>query len=829
VRVALAVCLGLVAFRPAAAQDPSSRAGFRFSAEAGAALRALWDESVAANQERVACLAADVRGDSVFVSRILPIEPDAADSLGISATASLERCGPPEWDGTVHTHVALYTDEGPSRRFSGQDRTVMRMWYDRWRADGVFCVVHSERDAHCEADGVVGGVRSLAGARRTVVLASPGDETDGEIGGDNRPFWTGHPDAATFERSIDGRLARARRLLDGLTAVTGRRTVANTLAPYDRLMRELDRASSEAGLIRSVHPDSVHRQAGERSDQRVSALATEISLDRRVFDAISAMDLAGADSVTRHYVRRILRDFRLAGVDRDSATRARVRALRDELVLIGQEFDRNILDDVRTIEVASPLDLEGLPQDFIAAHPPGADGRIRLTTDYPDVTPVLTYARSDDLRRRVRAAFDNRAYPRNMAVLDRLIARRHEVARLLGFASWADHALADKMAGSAANASAFIDRVVAASKVAAERDYRMLLRRKRQDHPAARAIDRWETGYLKEQVRRSEYDFDSQQVRPYFPYDRVKQGILDLSASLFGVTFRRMADAPVWHPSVEGWEMLEGGRLVGRFYLDMHPRPGKYGHAAHFRVRTGTTDGALPESALVCNFPGGAAGDPGLMDHGEVETFLHEFGHLMHAQLARQRWNGVSGVRTEWDFVEAPSQMLEEWSWDPKVLAGFARHHETGEPIPPELVRRLQRATEFGRALDVRTQMAYARISLSLYDRPPARVDTDSIVSAVTRAYTAVAPMPGTHMQASFTHLNGYSAFYYTYMWSLVIAKDMFSRFDRSDLMAPGPARRYRQRILERGGSAPAARLVEDFLGRPFRFDAWRSWLETGS
>jgi thimet oligopeptidase len=275
--------------------------------------------------------------------------------------------------------------------------------------------------------------------------------------------------------------------------------------------------------------------------------------------------------------------------------------------------------------------------------------------------------------------------------------------------------------------------------------------------------------------------------------------------------------------------MLEGGKLAGRFYLDMHPRPGKFGHAAHFRVRTGTTDGALPESALVCNFPGGMPGEPGLMDHGDVETFLHEFGHLMHSLLARQRWNGVSGVRTEWDFAEAPSQMLEEWSWDPRVLASFALHHETNQPIPAELVRQLKRATGFGRAIDMRTQMTYARISLSMYDRPPAQVDTDSIVSAVTRAYTPVPPMPGSHMQTSFGHLNGYSAFYYTYMWSLVIAKDLFSRFDQADLLAPEPARRYRQLILERGGAAPAARLVEDFLGRPFSFDAWRSWLETGS
>ena len=656
-------------------------------------------------------------------------------------------------------------------------------------------------------------------------LAAPIDPPDT----DNQPFWTGHPDAATFERAVEARLVRARGLLGELVAVTGRRTVSNTLVPYDNLMRELDRASSQAGLIRQVHPDSTLRQAAERGSQRVSALATEISLDRRVFDAIRAMDLKGADSVTLHYVSRVLRDFRLAGVDKNSATRARVRALRDELVLIGQEFDRNLLNDVRTIEVASAAELEGLPADYIAAHPPGPDGRIRLTTDYPDVFPVLTYARSDELRRRVRGEFDNRAYPRNMAVLDRMIARRAELAGLLGFSSWADYAVADKMVGTAANASAFIDRVVDASGEAAEREYRMLLRRKRQDDPSATVVNRWETSYLRELVRRSEYDFDSQQVRPYLPYEQVKQGVLDLAARLFGVAFRRMKDPPVWHSSVEGWEMLDGGRLAGRFYLDMHPRPGKYGHAVHFRVRTGTTDGALPESALVCNFPGGTPGEAALMDHGELQTFLHEFGHLMHSMLARQRWNGISGVRTEWDFVEAPSQMLEEWSWDPTVLAGFARHHETGAPIPTELVRQLERATGFGRALDMRTQMTYARISLSLYDRPPRQVNTDSIVSAVTLAYSPIPPQPDTHMQTSFSHLNGYSAYYYTYMWSLVIAKDLFSRFDQSNLLAAEPARRYRKLILERGGSAPAARLVEDFLGRPFTFDAWRRWLEKRS
>ena len=198
-------------------------------------------------------------------------------------------------------------------------------------------------------------------------LATPTDPPDTE----NQPFWSGHPDAPTFERAVDARLDHARDLLARLVGVKGQRTVANTLVPYDRLMRELDRAASATGLIQKVHPDPAMREAADRGDRKVSALATEISLDQRVFDAVRAMDLSGADSVTRHYVGRILRDFRLAGVDRDSATRARIKALREELVVIGQEFDRNISNDVRTVEVGSAAQLAGLPDDYIAAHPPG--------------------------------------------------------------------------------------------------------------------------------------------------------------------------------------------------------------------------------------------------------------------------------------------------------------------------------------------------------------------------------------------------------------------------------------------------------------------------
>jgi len=666
-------------------------------------------------------------------------------------------------------------------------------------------------------------------AAGALLAAAPPDTVPPAPPIESRPFWSGTPDAATFDRGVTRRLETARRTLDRLARQTGRRTLANTLRPYDQILRILDATGGETSLILAVHPDSGMRTVAEAAKRRVSALATELSLDRRVYDGLSALELDDADPQTRFYVERTLRDFRLNGVDRDEATRGRILALRDELVLIGQEFSRHIVNDVRRVVVDSAGELTGLPADFVAAHPPGPDGSIVLTTDYPDAFPVFTYARSDALRRRMREAFDNRAYPANMAVLDRLIARRAELAGLLGFASWADYATANKMVGSAANASEFIERVAEASRDAAGREHARLLARKRRDDSAAAVVNRWERSYLEEQIRREDFRFDSRDVRPYFAYPAVKQGVLEVASRLFGVTFRRMHNPPVWHPSVEAWEMLQQGTLVGRFYLDMHPREGKYKHAAQFDIRNGVAGVRLPEAALICNLPGGTPGDPGLMEHEDVITLFHEFGHLMHNLLAgRQRWVGLNANAIEWDVIEAPSQMLEEWAWDPAVLAGFARHHESGQPIPAELVRRMKQAREFGRALTVRQQMAYARLSLSLYDRPPAEANTDSITEASTRTYTPFPPVPGTHYQASFGHLDGYSAYYYTYMWSQVIAKDLFSGFDRADLLDPGPARRYRDAMLVPGSSAPAARLIEGFLGRPFGFDAWQRWLETG-
>ncbi len=640
------------------------------------------------------------------------------------------------------------------------------------------------------------------------------------------PFWTGSPSPDAFTRAQDVRVQRAQKLIDRLVAVQGKRTLENTLKVYDDILLELDQAGSQAALIENVHPDSAMRDTAEKISQRVSAFGTELSLNRQVYDALAALDLSGADATTRYYVENTLREFRLSGVDKDDATRKKIKELNDELVLIGQEFSRNIREDKRPFQIDSATELAGLPDDYIARHKPDADGKITLTIDYPDAIPVFSYAKNEDLRKRLYMEYNNRAFPKNVDVLNRMIAKRHELANLLGFPNWAECVTANKMVGSGKNASDFIDKIVEASGPRAEADYAILLRRKQADVPAATAVNGWESGYYSELVRKSEYDFDAQKLRPYFPYDEVQKGVLDVTSKLFSVTFRKVADAPVWDKSVDCYEMIEGGKLVGRFYLDMHPRENKFNHAAQFDIRTGIAGRQIPECALICNFPGGTAGDPGLMEYGDVRTFFHEFGHLLHTLFAgRQRWLGIGGIRTERDFVEAPSQMLEEWTQDPATLATFAKHHETGAVIPVELVKQMKRANEFGKGLGVRRQMVYAKLSLSCYDQAPANINTDQMIKSLTEKYQPFPFVDGVHWQCAFGHLDGYSAVYYTYMWSLVIAKDMFSKFDRAHLLDPAVAKAYRDKVLAPGGSAPAATLVQDFLGRPFSFESYRQWL----
>jgi thimet oligopeptidase len=637
--------------------------------------------------------------------------------------------------------------------------------------------------------------------------------------------WDQPLDPAVFEKRISEQLDRAQKSIEQMLAVKGPRTIENTLAPFDNATEKIDTAGMQSGLMLAVNPDAKVRDRAQAMVQKVSAVVTAISLNQAIFRALSDLDVSKADAATQYYVKRSLLEFRLAGVDRDAATRARIQSLNDEITKIATEIQRNTQESQIKVVVKNRAELDGLPEDYINLHKPAADGSITLTSDPPDVTPVLDFARNADLRRRIYLAYDDRAYPQNIAVLVNLLKKRDELANLLGFKHWSDLNAADKMAVNSENISKFIDQIDAASRPVADREYQMLLALARKEIPSLAQVSIADRRYYSEQLRRADFDFNSQAARPYFPYDRVQQGILDVASRLFKITFRPVKDALTWDPSVSTFDVFDGDHQLGRIYLDMHPRPGKDQWFSSAGILDGKHGQQLPEVALVCNFPGGKPGEPGLMDYDDVTTFFHEFGHLMHWIFqGQQQWAGFSG-NLESDFVEAPSQMLEEWMHDPKVLATFAHHYQTGETIPAELVRRANRADAFGRGLWVRRQLVFTNVSFDLHNSPPDSAKLEKSLDENVKRFLPYATVEGDHEIASFGHLVGYSSAYYTYLWDKVIAQDFFNKFDRNDLLAPEIALRYRSTVLEKTGAMPANDLVKNFLGRPQAMDAFVTWM----
>ncbi|MFT4264527.1 MAG: M3 family metallopeptidase [Nocardioides sp.] len=635
------------------------------------------------------------------------------------------------------------------------------------------------------------------------------------------------PPAEEIREWIDARaaagLARATEIADGLRAASpsGESDALAVLGAWNELETALSNIGGAASLLSSVHPDEATREACEGHLVAVQKLATSLNQDPALYAAFSGLptdQTEGLDEVDARYLERVLRDFRRAGVDQPDEVRARVAELTERTTTLDIEFSRILRDDVRTIRV-EPSRLDGLPADWIEAHPVGEDGLVAITTDYPDAFPLRTFATDRALRLEMVTTMQNKGYPTTEPVLRELFAKRHELATLLGYADWPSYDAEVKMIGDGGAIPEFIDKIAAASEEAMRRDVAVLFERLRADVPEAPELTAADTAFYSEVIRRERFDVDAQVVRRYFDFGKVRAGLLDVTGRLFGLSYAEVADAAVWHPDVTSYDvaLVDGGERLGRIYLDLHPREGKYKHAAQFTLVDGVEGVQEPEGVLVCNFP------RGLMEHDDVVTLFHEFGHLLHHLVGgHSRRQRFSGVATEWDFVEAPSQMLEEWAWDAVVLGSFATD-AAGEPIPAELVEKMRAGEEFGKGIQARQQMFYAAISYWFHALRP-----DDLTATMVELQDRYAPtrwIEGTHFFADFGHLGGYSSAYYTYMWSLVIAKDLFSAFDPADLFDAEVAGRYRDLVLGRGGEKDAADLVADFLGRPFSFDSYAAWL----
>lgn len=631
--------------------------------------------------------------------------------------------------------------------------------------------------------------------------------------------------AGQVEAACDAAADEAARHREAIVAVEGERTVANTLDVYNELMLALYNPIGVTDLVANVHPDKEVRGASEKCQQRLKKIASKLQRDPEVYAALGAVDKETLDAPAKRFLEHALRDYRREGVDKDEATRAKLAEIHEQMVEVGQEYARRIREGKKEV-IFTKKELTGMPEDFLAANPPGEDGKIHLTTDYPHFFPLVTYASKESVRQKMYLAFMSRAYPENAENLKKLLDLRQQYADTLGYGSWADYMADDKMVGSAETIEEFVDKVASIARPRMERDLEDLLALKKKDVKKAKEFRVWDRFYYVNKLRADKFDVDSQEVRQYFPYEDVKQGVMRVAAKLFGVRFEKIEDENVWDEKVEAYALYDGDRKIARFYMDMHPRDGKYGHAAMFPMYMGVTGRQLPSASLVCNFPEPSKDNEALMEHNEVVTFFHEFGHLMHHLLAgEKKWSTQSGINCEWDFVEVPSQLLEHWAWEYPVLSDFAKHQKTGEPIPRALVDRMKKADELGRGVHVMRQIFYAALSLKYHNTAPAKLDLMGVLKEVQKGYSPYPFEKGTYVFANFGHLEGYSSMYYTYMWSLMLSEDIFTKFKEAGLMNEEIAMRYRENILEPGGAIDAADMVKNFLGRDYAFDAFRRYL----
>ena len=621
----------------------------------------------------------------------------------------------------------------------------------------------------------------------------------------------------------DLNLGQVERLRKEILSVSGTHTQENTIERMNEIDIALDRIFGTAELMANTHPDEAVRDASDACSRRAQDVSQSISMDPGLYAAIKDVDASTLDAVTKYYVKKTLLEYERSGVNQDADTRARIAKLASEMVLTEQAFDKNIRDQKGSAKF-KPEELDGLPEDFMAAHPVDEEGYVTVTTDYTDYFPVMNYAKNEQTRAALTKVFNARAYPSNEAVFKRLLEQRAEYAKLVGYSNWAEYNAANKMAKHADTIWDFIEEIATITRPRAEAEKAELLELKKADVPDTDGFYAWDRFYYMDALKRQKFDVDASAVRQYFPYEKVKRGILNIASSLYGVTFQQ-SDRPVWHDSVEAYDVYEGDQLIARFYLDMHPREGKYGHAASFGMVNGVEGLQLPAATLVCNFPEPTPSNPALMEHNDVETFFHEFGHLLHQLLAgRHHYNRLSGINCEWDFVEAPSQLFEDWAWDYDVLKRFAVNPQ-GEVIPQDLVERMKKSDEVGKGVLNMRQISYAALSYTYHVMDPSSIDLLKVQNDIFAKYSPFIQYDGDYTFASFGHLNGYSSMYYTYMWSLAIAKDIAAPFHAKGLMDVETAHAYRDKIISVGGSRDAAESIADFLGRPYNLDAFKKWL----
>lgn len=616
------------------------------------------------------------------------------------------------------------------------------------------------------------------------------------------------------------RAACAQALVDARAGVAKLEAVAisdakpeNVLDLWDDLNIEAENIVSPIAVLSNLHPEKRVRDAAQKCLVEFSSFETDVFQNEKLFERVKAVN--AVTPAQKQWKSDLIESFEDSGVSLSKEKRVRAKEISDRLTALGQEFSKNIRDNTTKLTF-TPAEYKGVPQSYID-RVKNADGNIVVGFDYPDFGPFMTSAENDTARERYYIANTKRGSARNLEILGEVTRLRKELATLHGYKSYADMVTKRRMSGTPQAVHAFLGDVEKAIVEVEKRELDELraFKAKTLGTPVAQTkITRWDVGYWRERLREQRYNIDNEATRKYFPSDATRNWLLDITSRLYGLKFEPAA-VPVWHPDVLYYDVRDAATnaFIGGIYLDLYPRDGKFKHAAASPVRHGSTrTGRKPISVLMTNF------DRKNMSFSEVETFFHELGHVMHNVLSETTYASHGGTSVQRDFVEAPSQMFEEWARRPETLALLAKHCPDCPKLDAATIQALEAAGRYGKGIDYTRQHQYSALDMALAGETPAapmdawkKIEGGSILGYI----------PGTEFPGTFSHIvGGYAAGYYGYMWSEVIGKDLLSAWG-DDILNTNVGMKFRKTILARGGEEPAKVIVERFLGRPVNSKAF--------
>jgi len=607
-------------------------------------------------------------------------------------------------------------------------------------------------------------------------------------------------------------------------------TFENTLVSLARAEAKFSVDNSVLDFPQYVSTDSAVRDASAASDKRVSEFLVELGMNEQLYGAVRRLadtkpDLQGEDA---RYLKFILRDFRRNGLELGSEQRAELMAIKKRISELTIDYQKNLNEDTTSI-VVRKKDLKGLPDDFVKSLEEAKEQdsdiddekQVILTCKYPHVLPTLRQCTVEETRRRVEFMFSNQCKTTNVPIAEEVFTLRHKSAQILGYPTWAHYILEIRMAKNPASVNQFYDDLLPKLNAKGDEEVNVLLELKKDEQGAAfdGHLNAWDSGYYMTKLLRERYGVDEEHIKNFFPTETVIEKTFAIYQELLSLSFRPVPTAPTWHEEVRCYEAtdLKSNELAGYFYLDLHPREGKYGHAAAFPLQAGLLESSgerqYAVSAMVCNFPKATKEAPSLLRHSDFVTFFHEFGHIMHGILGHTKYSRFAGTSTERDFVECPSQALENWCWEPSILARVSEHHQTKEPLPVEIIQKMVAAKKVNTGLTNLRQIFFGVFDQTVHSQ--AKVDSEVVYGDLRTRITKIKHTPGTNPTGNFGHLmGGYDASYYGYLWSEVFSADVFAVFKDYGVMDQQTGRRYREEILSKGGSEDAQNYLQRFLGR---------------